>query len=181
MYAKILNGNVVFTGACPQNTERTSNFRLLDDEEKKLQGWYKVIEDNTQINEWQNYTSEYSFYNNEVHETKIINNISLDDYKAKKYSELANNTKNYVMSITPEYKQLSALAGNYPVEECDKIKAFGKAHVDLVRASKALIFSATSYEQVASINTSIRLDYDTLEPVPEINIHSINGTTDVVN
>lgn len=169
VYAKVENGQIIQVGACPQNTERTSNFILLDDEEKKLQGWYKVIEDDYELKEWQTYNN--SIYtlggDNRVYETKSVNTMTLDDYKAKKYSELAINTKIYVMSITPEYKQLSALAGNYPVEECDKIKAFGKAHVDLVRASKVLIFGATSYEQVQAVNTIVRLDYDTLEPIEE--------------
>lgn len=165
MYAKIENGNVVKVGVCPQNTERTSNFYLLSDEEKKLQGWYKVVEDNITLKEWQSLgESTYEIINGEVYETKQIISMTLDNYKVMKYTQLANNTKIYVMSITPEYKQLSAIVGNYPQEECDKIKAFGKAHVDLVRATKALIFSATSYEQVEAINTIIQLDYDTLEP-----------------
>ncbi len=165
-YAKVENGQIVKVGQCPQNTDRTSNFILLDDEEKKTQGWYKVIEDNSTIEEWEILVqSNYELINNDVYETKVMTSISLNDYKAKKYEILKNNTKIYVMSITPEYKQLSALAGNYPVEECNKIKAFGKAHVDAVRLSKSLLDLATTYEEVKAFNVNIKFDYETLEPV----------------
>jgi hypothetical protein len=176
VYAYIKNGQIVSVGKCPENTERVSNFRLLDDEDKKLHGWYKVIDDVVQIEEWQSFgQSTYELIDGEVYETKVVNSISLDEYKTKKYNELAMGTKNYVMSITPEYKQLSALAGNYPVEECDQIKAFAKLHVDAVRALKPQILNATTYEEVKALVSDVRYDYDTLEPVVN------SGTTDVVN
>ncbi len=168
VYAKVENGQIVEVGQCPRNTELTSNFYLLDDTEKKLQNWFKIIEDIVSTNEWEFLgQSTYEFRDNEVYETKVINTISLDEYKTKVYSDVANNTKNYVMSITPDYKQLSALAGNYPIEECDKIKAFAKKHVDEVRALKILIFNASTYEEVRLLNKNVKFDYDTLEPMVE--------------
>lgn len=64
VYANIINGEIVEVGSCPANTRKTSNFRLLDDEEKKKEGWYLVSPDLTILNAWQRIESrDYTLTN----------------------------------------------------------------------------------------------------------------------
>jgi hypothetical protein len=148
-YAKIENGNVVKVGVCPQNTERTSNFRLLSDEEKKTQGWYKVTDFVYDLKPWESFgTSTYELVNDEVIETKVINTMSLDDYKSNKYNQIKTEGSNFILSKYNQLQQTSALAGFYSEAENTEIVTFCKKYFDIIRSTKEPIMNATTYEEV---------------------------------
>ena len=42
IYAKVEGDEVIKIGSCPIVTNTTSNFHLMTDEEKALQGWFPV-------------------------------------------------------------------------------------------------------------------------------------------
>jgi len=149
MYARVENGQVKEVGRCPQNTERTSNFILLDDNDKKLQGWYKVVDDNVEIKAWQKYiNSTYELVNDEVVETKVISTMSLDDYKSNKYNQIKTEGSNFILAKYNQLQQTSALAGFYTEAENLEIVTFCKKYFDIIRSTKAPIMNATTYEEV---------------------------------
>ena len=123
-------------------------------------GWYNVILfDNTTLTKYEQLqiTETYNLTTDIVEEIPTITEISLEDYKIQKYSELANNTLNYVYSICPQYKQSTALdkkmfpeniSNPYTLEEANKILDFCNEHTTEVRRIKPLILSATTKEEI---------------------------------
>lgn len=133
-------------------------------------GWYNVEEfDKTTLTLYENIDVMDIVYDSQadiVKEQPTITEPTLDEYKARVYRMLAMNTKEYVMGITPEYKQLTALASMmdpenaaYTQEESIKIRDFAKQHTDEVRRIKDLIFNATTKEEVDAQPTEVKFDW----------------------
>jgi len=163
VYAKVEDGEVVKTGDVPKNTNITSNFYLFSDEEKKTQGWYNIISDNSILKSWESQdgsTYEYSSETDTVVESKIVNTMTLTEFKVFKLKEINRNTQDYVYSKTPNYKQMSALAGTYSTEENDKIINLGKGTVIAYDVLKDEILAMTTLEEVDAADNVIELPYE---------------------
>lgn len=151
-YAKIKNGQVVdVADKLPINTKITSNFYLLPEEERKLQGWYDVKNIKTISNNWQtlsNFECTYDSQTDEVVDSTIVNTISLEEFKAFKIEAIKNNTKTYVLSFYPDYVQINILRGKYDKEFTDKADAFIDSHTDGARALIQQVQECATYEEV---------------------------------
>lgn len=91
VYAKIVDGKVTETGPCPINTDITSNFRLLSNEDKKKQGWYKVIENPISKKPWEIIESTdyiYDSISDNVTLKETISDIPIEDFKKTKIEQI---------------------------------------------------------------------------------------------
>ena len=151
IYAQITNGTITKIGSCPLNTQTTSNFNKLPDEEKKKQGWYKIKIDDTETFDWQKIKREYEYNpdTDEVKEIKIITNIELEEYKNKKIEEL----KKYMQPKFPEtYKQINSILGEYIEEKNTEIKQKITTNREHINNYEQQIITCTTHEEVYNID-----------------------------
>lgn len=114
-------------------------------------GWYEVNRDNSQPLPWQTVSTSYEITENGIDEVKSFTDMSLEDYKDKKYSQLRNEVKQFIFENYPEYKQLSALAGFYDETENARIKDGVKYYFDIATKMKDDLYAMTSYEDVDAV------------------------------
>ena len=148
VWALVKENEIVNVGYLPKKLSGIPEPQL------KENGWYRVIKDETIVEDWQTSNSSYVYNSVEdnVTETKNITDMSLDDYKNKRYyEEIAKEIHTYILSQYPEYKQLSALAGYYDTATNDSIVNGVKVYFDKAQVIKIDLFGYTTYEEVRDI------------------------------
>lgn len=143
-WAKVVDNEVYNVGYLPRK------FRGIPEPQLKENGWYRIEEDSTVVEPWQGSSSEYSYNQTEdkVTETKIITDISLDDWKAKKYAQYSKEAESYITNQYPLTVQLSAREGWYGEAKKVEILDWVKTHFDIILQLKQDVFNATTYEEV---------------------------------
>lgn len=155
-YAKVENDEVIKEGSCPINlppsTEHggISNFYLMSDEEKIQHGYYPVKIESEPQKTWQ-YKTGQEYTINDAYVTKIIvyDNITIDEYKARRIDEL----NKYLAPKFPDlYRQANAANGIY-----DEVKSQGiidevKQWRDYFYLWKGNIEACATYEEVQAID-----------------------------
>lgn len=167
-WVKIQNGEIIEKqNSCPRNTKSVSNFYLLSEEEKKTYGWYQVKNNNPQVMTWQKVTNKNIEYNSSediVEEIYTIEDVTLEEFKNIKYSRLRNEVKEYIYSVYPDYKQLSALAGFYSTEENNAIKNGVKSLFDVAVQMKTDLYGMETYEEVDVVYFRKEMDANSEAP-----------------
>ena len=146
-WALVKNDEIVNIGYLPRKLNGIPEPQLNSN------GWYKVIIDEVVIEPWQVYSSTYTWdsVNKTVTEVKILNDMTLEQYKISRYKELAKEINDFIFSKYPSYKQLSALAGFYDAATNQAIKDDVKLYFDKAQVIKATLFGYTTHAEVRDI------------------------------
>ena len=144
---------IVFKSELPKSFKNISGFNNMSDEKAKEHGWYVVDEVASDKNDWQKITSKiYEVDPDDViRPVYVVEDVSLEDYKTRKISQLKSEIEQQTLEQFPIFKQLSASFGHYNATKINTIKNGTKAAIDLVDLKEAEILDATSYEEVEQV------------------------------
>lgn len=153
-WALVKDGEVYNVGYLPRK------FLGIPEPQLKQNGWHKIVPDTTKVKPWQTSTSNYNYDSvaDEVTETKVIVDIPLADWKTQKYNQLKEEVLQYVYSITPPYKQTSALLAlldpinaAYTQEEATQIRDFATQYTLLARQIESDIQAMLTHQEVNDV------------------------------
>jgi len=138
-YALVIKNKIENVGYLP------SQFAGIPEPQLKTRGWYKVVKDSTVVKEYETFVSNYSYDSKTdiVTEVKLITRIPLLDYQNKKYKQISEEIKAFILETYPDYKQMSAALGLYDAATSNKIKAYVGKYLAIALSVKTFIFTTS--------------------------------------
>lgn len=178
-YIKIKDGKVENKGTLYKLIPEVSNPLGFTDEELKARGIYKPINDTNVIKSWQVLKSTDYIYNKNddiVEEVKTVEELSLEEFKVKKYNQLKVEGTAFIYSNYSEGQQTSALLtlidvtkAVYSLEEAEGIRNFCTKYHGIIKLTGLAIESATTYEEVETVFfRKQEIDDETMEVISDI-------------
>lgn len=152
LYARVEYGNVIETRAeLPRSTETISNFYLLPESQRRMNGWYTVTEDTRTCPEFYTEAVSYSMVAGDVVQTKTFTAIPLNEAKAALLQRVKSKASKEILDTVPQFKQINAALGIYSPEVTASIKDIITQHKTWADEMETLISQASSVDDLSQI------------------------------